>query len=263
MYQLNQVPSEAQIRKYLRRIVFGRNVRCPECRSQNVVAYEDRYRCRKCRGKFSLTSTTWLGDMKLSHQSFWLLLWCWTTMIPVRQAMALCHRSEGAVRHWYDQFRSHLPQDPVILAKLVQLDEMYATERSLLMGKQPGTRKLAWEVLTTTNVQRHHATFFLQQHVKPGTKLRTDGAAIYRTIDQWWPVQHAFDIHKKFEFAQTSEIEGTFGNLRTFIRRMYHHVTPEQFSAIVGEFCYRFSHPELFKNPLGYLEKSLMAVPID
>ena len=263
MYQLKQVPSEAKIRRYLRRIVFGSNLCCPACRCRSVVTYEDRYRCRTCREKFSLTSHTWLGDMKLSYQSFWLLLWCWTTMIPVRQAMALTHRSEDAVRHWYDQFRSHLPEDPVILAKLVQLDEMYAKERALLMGKQPGTRKLAWEVLTTTNVQRHHATYFLQQHVKPGTKLRTDGAAIYRTINQWWPVQHAFDIHRKFEFSQTSEIEGIFGNLRTFIRRMYHHVTPEKFPGMVSEFCFRFSSPEMFKNPLYYLEKTLRLVPID
>lgn len=263
MYQLKQVPSETQIQRYLRRIVFGSNLFCPTCRSRSVVTYEERYRCRKCRVKFSLTSHTWLGDTKLSYQAFWLLLWCWTTMIPVRQAMALTHRSEDAVRRWYDRFRSHLPEDPLILAKLVQLDEMYAKERSLLLGKQVGTRKLAWEVLTTTNVQRHHATFFLQQHVKPGTKLRTDGAAISRTIDHWWPVDHAFDIHRKFEFSQTSEIEGAFGNLRTFIRRMYHHVTPEKLPEMVSEFCFRFSSPELFKNPLYYLEKSLRLVPID
>lgn len=263
MYHLKQIPSEAQIRKYLRRIVFGSSLYCPDCHSRSVVVYEGRYRCRRCRNKFSLTSHTWLGSMKLSYQEFWLLLWCWTTMIPVRQAMALCHRSEEAVRRWYDHFRIHLPQDPVILAKIVQMDELYAKERSLLLGKQIGTRQLAWEVLTSTNVQRHHATFFLQQHVRPNTKLNTDGAAIYQGIDQWWPVHHAFDIHRKFEFSQTSEIEGAFGNLRTFIRRMYHHVTPEKFPELVGEFCYRFSHPELFKNPLGYLEKSLTLVPFD
>ena len=59
MYNLKQVPSEAQIRKYLRRILFGKNIFCPDCRSRLVVCYEQRYRCRKCRAKFSLTSHTW------------------------------------------------------------------------------------------------------------------------------------------------------------------------------------------------------------
>ena len=68
-------------------------------------------------------------------------------------------------------------------------------------------------------------------------QLHTDGAGIYQGIERWWPVQHRRDIHKKLEFELTSEIEGLFGNLRTFIRRMYHHTTPEKLLEIVSEFC--------------------------
>jgi len=66
----------------------------------------------------------------------------------------------------------------------------------------------------------------------------------------------------KFEFEHTSEIEGTFGNLRTFIRRMYHHTSPEKFPDYVREFCFRFSTPELFESPQLYCEKTLILVPI-
>lgn len=68
------------------------------------------------------------------------------------------------------------------------------------------------------------------------------------------------DIHKKFEFAHTSEIEGIFGVLRTFIRRMYHHVTADKLPSVVGEFCYRFSHPEIFSSPYEYLLNALRLV---
>jgi transposase-like protein len=257
MYHLKQIPTEAQIRKYFRRIVFGKNVFCPECRSRETIRYEDRYRCRSCRIKFSLLSHTWFSDAKLPYQSLWLILWCWTTQIPVRQAMALCRCSEEAIRRWFDRFRAHLPENDVILEKIIQLDEAYFRSMALLMGKQKGTRKLAWEALSRPTVERHHATFFLHQYVKPGSRLHTDGAAIYKTIDRWWPVIHATDIHKKFEFGKTSEIEGIFGNLRTFIRRMYHHATREKLPEMVSEFCYRFSSPELFENPRYYLEKTL------
>ena len=74
---------------------------------------------------------------------------------------------------------------------------------------------------------------------------------------------HSVDIYKKFEFGQTSEIEGMFDNLRTFIRRMYHHSTPEYIPEYVSEFVPRFSSPEIFQNPNEYLKKTLPLVPID
>lgn len=121
MYHLKQVPSEAQIKKYLRRIVFGKNLFCPLCRSRDVLTYEDRYRCRRCRIKFSLLSHTWLSDLKLSYQHLWLILWCWTTSVPVRQAASLTECSEEVIYRWYERFRTHLPENAVILEKIVQL----------------------------------------------------------------------------------------------------------------------------------------------
>lgn len=94
MYQFNQIPSDTQIRKYLRRIVFGKNIYCPVCKSRNIYASQDRYRCRICRHRFSLLSQTWLSNLKLPLQQFWLVLWCWTTQIPVRQS----HKSNQTVR---------------------------------------------------------------------------------------------------------------------------------------------------------------------
>ena len=191
-----------------------------------------------------------------------MILWCWTSQIPVKQTMALCKISEKATRHWFDLFRCHLPQEKPILERIIQLDEAYFRNVALVMGKQKGTRKLAYDIIRNRSVQRHHAFYFLARNVKPRSRLYTDGAGIYKSIDKWWPVKHQVDIHKKFEFGKTSEIEGTFGNLRTFIRRMYHHSTNENLDKYVSKFCFRFSSPELFNNPRYYLEKSLSLVPI-
>ncbi|MBI5452526.1 transposase, partial [Candidatus Gottesmanbacteria bacterium] len=65
MYQLRQIPSEAQIKKGIRQSVFGRNVYCPACKSQRVLVFENRYRCRNCSTKFSLLSNTFLANLKL------------------------------------------------------------------------------------------------------------------------------------------------------------------------------------------------------
>lgn len=263
MYQLNQIPSEAQIRKYLRRLVFGKNVFCPECHSRKVVRYATRYRCRTCRLKFSLLSHTWLAHMRLSLPTFWLLVWAWTSAIPVKQAAALTHISRVSVYAWYGEFRLHLPAESHVLERIVQLDEAYFKKAALLMGKQKGTRKLAYDIIFQPSVDRYQATQFLFQKVKPGTKLWTDGAAIYKGIERYWPLkEHHRDLHCKWEFGKTSEIEGIFGNYRTFVRRMYHHHWSENLEEYVREFCFRFSSPELFENPRYYLEKTLSLVPI-
>lgn len=263
MYQLNQIPTESQIRKFLRRTLFGKNVFCPGCRYRWVKKRQERYWCPRCRKRFSVLSHTWLSDMKLPLPKFWLLLWSWTQAVPVKQTMALSHLSEEAVRRWFGRFREHLPENAEQLSRVVQLDESYGRGWVLLMAKQENTRKLAWSVFSGNSTQRHHALRFLQANVRPGTKLSTDGAFIYKGIEQWWPVKHRTDIHKNWEFGKTSEIEGMFGNYRTFVRRMYHHHTAERVPEYVREFASRFSSPELFKSPNDYLSKLLSLAPLD
>lgn len=261
MYVLKQVPSEAKIKKQLRQIIFGKNVFCPECRSQQIIKYESRYRCKRCRLKFSLISHTWLKSMRLSWQKFWLLLWCWQHKVPIQQSMDLTRLSEKAIRHWYDLFRAHLPYNTNILEKKIQMDEAYSKRQSILMAKQVGTRKLAWEVLNKNKVNQQDAVNFMIQYIKPRSRFQTDGAAIYKHGKNYWMLRHKSDNHSKFEFGLTSEIEGMFGNMRTFIRRMYHHVTPERMPEYISEFCLRFSLPEIFNSPNDYLDKTLSLVP--
>lgn len=260
---LNQIPSGSKIRKLLRKIIFGSHLFCPRCHSRKVYASENRYRCRKCRKPFSILSGTWLKDMKLSLRTFWSVLWCWTQKVPVLQTQKFCHLSEDAVRHWFSQFRLHLPQFEPILHGKVQMDEVYFKSLSLVMAKQVGSAKVAHEIIFKNSVDKNEAARFLFQYVEPNSYLHTDGAGIYRGIDQWWQVKHRKDIHRKWEFGLTSEIEGLFGNLRTFIRRMYHHVTPEYLPEVVAEFSVRFSHPEIFDSPLSYLQKTIHSVPLD
>jgi len=266
MYTLKQIPSEAQIRKYLKAILFGKHIFCPSCHSFSVVVNDGRYRCRSCRKKFSLLSHTWLSEMKLSSQKFWLLLWCWTKQVPVKQTQEISLLSEEAVRHWFDLFRSHLPEEQTLLEHIIQLDEAYfggMTGIALVMGKQKGTRKLAYRIFSHNAPSKQDAVEFVKTFVAKDSALYTDGSMIYHNIHKHVPVTHTVDIHKKFEFTHTSEIEGTFGNLRTFIRRMYHHSTTEKLPEYICEFYFRFCRPELFDSPHQYLQNTLHLGPSD
>jgi transposase-like protein len=264
MYQFNQIPSEAKIRACFRHLIFGKNIYCPVCKTSHVYSTGTRYRCRRCRKRFSLLSHTWLSNMKIPYQQFWMILWCWTIQIPIQQTMKMTHLSEPTIRSWFAVFRKQLPSEYDTLEHLVQLDEAYfggKKGRTLFMGKQVGTKKLAYQILSHTAPAREHAWYFLQTYINPQTVVNTDGAGIYRGMTNWWAISHNRDIHKKFEFAHTSEIEGVFGVLRTFIRRMYHHCTVDKLPELVCEFSWRFSHPEIFNSPRSYLEKTLRMVP--
>jgi transposase-like protein len=258
---LTQFPSEAKIHQQIRSILYGKNLRCPRCQSRNVYRSESRYRCTRCRRPFSLLTGTWLEGTKLSHRTLWAILWCWTQAVPVKQTTKLCHVSEEGIYRWFRLFRLQIPESLPLLSGTVQMDEAYFRTIALVMAKQVGTRHCVHQVLAKPSVDKRDAARFLFQTVAPTSTLQTDGAGIYKKIEHWWPVRHRVDLHKKFEFGLTSEIEGLFGNLRTFIRRMYHHSTPEYLPEYVSEFCARFSSPEIFDSPHAYLVKTLSSVP--
>ena len=260
---LKEIPSETKIKKFIKSILFGKNMFCPECKSRLVVKYEERFRCKLCRCKFSLLSHTWLSNTKISLLELWTITWCFTSQIPIKQAMMISGLSKKGVLYWYQTFRKNLPKEKTILEAIVQLDEAYFggfKGKCLLMAKQKGERKLAYKILSH-DPSKLDAINFLKEFIKPKTTLCTDGYSIYKNIEKYYPVTHIVDIHKKWEFTRTSEIEGIFGNLRTFIRRMYHHVTPKNLENVVSEFSFRFTHPEIFKNPRIFLQITLCLVP--
>lgn len=271
-YQLKQIPTESKIKKIIRQIVFGKSMYCPHCHSKLVVVYENRYRCRLCRKKFTLLNLTWLKDMKLSFETFWLILWCYVKKIPLLQTVALTKLSEKTIIYWYDKFREQLlktieKDSNFVLSGTIQMDEAYFghfdKSRCLLMAKQiKQPTRLVFELLPEgVSPNKSHVVDFLQLYVAPGSILNTDGSFIYQKIEQYWPVTHQVNIHDKFEFDLTSQIEGTFGNLRTFIRRMYYHPSSTKLDSLIAEFSCRFNHPEMFENPRCFLEFTLHLVP--
>jgi len=66
---LSQIPSEKQVWKKLKSIVFGKRVKCPDCGRQSYVKEIQKnkmWRCSKCHNRFSVTNANWLKGMKIS-----------------------------------------------------------------------------------------------------------------------------------------------------------------------------------------------------
>lgn len=265
MKTILSLPSEAKIKCQICKILFGRTnlITCPYCQRTGCIRRNEKFQCRRCGKAWSLTSLTWMKGMKLPWQKFWGLLWAYVHRVPIDQTEKLLKISRPTIYRWFGLFRKNLPeQDDVRLEGIVQIDEAYFGKKktgqySLVAAKQRKTQKVACHVIPASSVNRHDLTPFLRQHVSPGSKLWSDGAAIYRGIGKHWPVEHSYDIHRKAEFGKTSEIEGFFGALRTFIRRMYHHVTVKKLPEMVKEYQCRLMHSEMFTSPASFLTKTL------
>ena len=262
------LPNERLIKSKVCKILFGNNTlaRCPFCQRTGCVRRDQRFQCRRCGKAWSLTSLTWLKGMKLKWKTFWGLVWCYVSKVPIDQASRLMKVSRPTVYRWYDLFRQNLPDmEEVRVGGIVQIDEAYFGRKSkggvaLIAAKERHGPKVATTIIPASSVNRNDVTTFLRQFVKPDSKLWSDGAAIYRGIAKHWPVEHSYDVHRKAEFGKTSVIEGFFGCLRTYIRRMYHHVTIKKLPQIVKEYQCRLMHKEIFDSPLSFLQKTLPTV---
>lgn len=165
---------------------------------------------------------------------------------------------------WYEKLRSRVPEEryDVLLEGEVVADEAFTRDTAIMGAKQKGTRKIALMVLYEKDPNKTHAVRFLEQFVRKNTDLFTDGSSIYRGIDRTLGIRsHTYERHNRFEFTLTAEIEGLWGCFRTFLRRMYHHVSYQKLEGYVREFCLRFRRDEIFNSPLDYFTICLGTKP--
>lgn len=262
---IQQVPTYRTLRRHFKQAIFGKKVHCPWCRSYSIrsVKSEERWRCNRCAKPFSLKSCSWLRSSKLPLETIWLLLHCWQKKYPLEQAMDVVGVSYPTISRWYQLFREKIPKErlDILLKSKIVCDEMFTKDTAIIGAKQKGTRNLILRVLNDKHPNKTHAVEFLSRFTRINSHLFTDGSSIYKGIGNWHKLRHTYEIHSKFEFALTAEIEGVWGVFRTFVRRMYHHCTKYKLEDIVKEFCLRFRNDEVFKNPYDYWRICLSPEP--
>ena len=260
------VPTKGTLRRYFKKAIFGSHVHCPECKSRDfrVIASEERWRCNRCNHPFSIKSSCWLKGSKLPLETIWLLLRSWQKKYSLQQAMDLAQVSYPTASDWHERFRDHIPKEKlnILLSGQIACDEMYTKQQSIIGAKEKGTRNIVLKIIHERSVNKTDAMRFLQAYVRANSHVCTDGSKIYRGMDKWHNLKHSYEIHKRFEFELTSEIEGLWGVFRTFVRRMYHHVTRYKLAAVVAEFTLRFRQDIIFNSPDDYLRLCLKPCPL-
>ncbi|GEM_PF-5002062 len=256
-------PSVRYIRSFLRQTIYGSNMKCPECFSYRVVTYGKRYRCRECCNRFSFLSCTWLSWSKLSLPDLWKVLWCFVHAIPIKQAQQMTHLSEKAIRHWYDACRDQLIRIDTKLKGKIQVDEVYLGGwggRVVIAGKSLDTKEVRFHICMGDRPTQIDSYLFFYKYITEHSYIFTDSSPIYPKVCKHFSCFHHQDTHAQFEFSKTSQIEGLFGNLRTFVRRTYHHITLLKLPEYLVEFQYRFSRKKYFTSVEQFLLFTISSV---
>ncbi len=260
---MRNVPSENQIMKSIKKIIFGERICCFHCRSRNLIWYEreKRWFCRRCRKKFSLKSICWMRNMKISYLSLYELLSCWQKRLNIQQTSKETHISEHSVISWYDKFRKNLKPMKILLKGNIEIDEIYLGRNKGAFGalERETGRIVLWA--PKYRPDKAYAHVFLDSAIDSESNIYTDKSIFYRDVKRWGFKSHYSENHSKFEFGLTSRIEGIWGIFRTFIRRMYHHIRKRNLEKYMTEFQVRFCQREIFINPYTYLKNSLSYVP--
>ena len=262
MYILNQVPSEAKIKAFVRKLLFGKRLRCPHCSSFRVRSIECRFYCRKCRKKFSLISVSWLSGMKLSWSQFWILLRCWQTRQALPSACELAGVSIPTARRWYRRFQYNLPyKRGGKLSGEVEIDEAFigksrsGNQRIVIGAYERSRKRISLEIIP--NRSEETTDRFILNNVKQKSIVYTDCWSSYSGIDNFFGYKHETCNHSQYVFGLTNHIEAIWSAFKRWIRRSWQQVKAYLLPQFIKEFEARNNQPELFESPETYLIKSL------
>ena len=250
----------------LNKLVFGDSVSCPGCQASLKENYQNKYLwCRLCRKKYRTTAHkgSWLYGMKLQPRQFFALLWAWQNKKSPDTARLLAGVSYTTVQRWYDRFRAHLPDTAVLLAGVVQADEsFFGRQKSkqpqlIVAGAIAQDRKV---MLRITNTRSQLALErFVQDTVASGSLVRTDKWYAYEELTLLG-YDHEACNHSQGHFGPTNEIEGFWGILKRYLRKLYGCIPTKNLELILKEWMARQNQPSWFASPENYLRVALFRV---
>lgn len=263
--------SEKKIGSFLRKITFGPRTRCLKCGYTKIRQLPDqRYWCKKCRRRFSLTSNSWLKGKKISLKQLYLLLDCWLKGKTVKDTIDSVRLSRQTVYLWFRVFRTYSPQIDKIFQGNCETDETYVGPvrkgpRKGHTWKENKTPVLGIYERESGLVKIEVVPDAVLDYIKPFILTNIDLGQGHIFSDQYRPYwhlpklgyQHTMVDHFNHEYKETNHIEGFWSVFKRTLKRSYWAVRPENLSNYGREIVYRFNTRRSPDTPLTFLEKTL------
>lgn len=263
MKSIADLPSERASETILAHLVLGRPPRCPDCR-RRLGKGSGYYWCKPCRSKIRPRAATWLRGSNLPARAILALLICWQRKVAPGAVQTLLGVSYPTIRLWYGRFRANLPADHGALDGLVEVDEAFfgrqkhANQAIVAGAVERGTNRLKLAVVADRQTETLEE--FVLSRVTSDSLVHTDAWGGYATLEVFG-LGHDLTNHSKGNFGSTNRIEAVWSTQKRQLRRMYGQISVRYLPSLLMEWEARYNYPELFSNPLAYLQTTVVPHP--
>jgi len=157
-------------------------------------------------------------------------------------------------------------ESPVLKGN-IEIDEAWVGRRkhknqTIVIGAYERESKRAVLRIMKRRDQEYSDRFLLANVKQKGTHVFHDGWEGYHGIDRFFGYEHSECIHAQGDFGPTAHAENLWSRLKRFITRTWDHSWKRYLPQILREFEARINVPEMFENPLNYLQICLTPVPL-
>lgn len=252
-----------------------KNVTCPHCgiigqpnsyRVKTLPGSSTRpglWRCRSCKGQFTVTKGTVFEDSHVPLTKWLLALY----LLAASKKGMSAHQIHRMLKVKYQtawfmmhRLRYAIGAGPLAekLRGVVEMDETYiGGKRKAAKGRVPSERRKAMIVALVERdgsarafpmprIDAENANAIIRKHVDPfAAGLMTDDATHY-VPTQFGKFQHDRINHSRGEYVKgrvhTNTVEGFFSLLKRGIVGTFHHIGTEHLDKYANEFAFRYSH---------------------
>lgn len=256
MSSLANLPGEARCKQLVHQLLTNQTT-CTSCKGK--LSWRREYGwCKTCRTKIRPKAATWFRGSNLRYQQVFALLHCWQTRQSPGAARLATGLSYTTIARWYWRFRALVPPEPTteLLSGIVEVDEAYFGKKrfggqTIVIGAiERDTRRLRLQVIPDT--EQDSLEGFLEQHIARDSLVVTDCHAGYNDIG-FLGFSHESWNHSKGHFAGTNHIEGTWSELKRYLRKLYGCIPTKRLQLVLTEWMARHNSLRLFASPTYFL----------
>ena len=273
---LRMFPDDAAAEKWFEEQRWATGRFCPHCGSTDTREEKNRkpmpYRCRDCRGHFSIKHGTVMQSSKIGLQKWAIAIYMMATGIKGTASMKV-YRELGMrqATAWFMMQRireAFDAGDELPLQGPVEADETYIggkrknmslSKRKELKGTGRGpvgkeavvgvkdreTNQVRATVVPVTDAP--HVAGFVAAQTKDGAKVYTDEAKVYNALKPFYDhesVNHSVSEYVR-EQAHTNGMESFWALLKRGYHGTFHHMSPQHLHRYVNEFAGRHNIRDL------------------